>query len=273
MSTSHTSDAGQTITPALLPSASTRGKYSFAKRPTPTSVLEIAERVEDGLLLDARGYKLAKACYPGFHKGRIPKSKGRKYRPTPPDAEEMHLLLKGIDVTGPTGLRLHALMILLWRSGLRISEALALMENDLNAERGTIEVLHGKGDKYRVTGMDKWAWGKLGPWMEYRKTLPIGPVFCVIHGPTSGTRKWSHTDVRRAMKKLADSIGARKRLAPHQLRHAHAVTLLKAGVGVHSIQRQLGHARLDVTQGYFSSIAPEEYLEPIIELSAPTVEM
>lgn len=273
MSTHHAT--GSAPVPALLPNTdkSTRGKYHLGKAEPPTAAVELVDRVVDGNLLDARGYKLPKACHPGYHKGRPPKSKGRKYRPTPPDAEEMHVLLQGIDLERPTGLRLHALMVLLWRSGLRISEALALMENDLDQMRGTLEVLHGKGDKYRVTGMDKWAWDKVAPWLAYRKTLPFGPVFCVIHGPTSGTRSWSHTDVRRDMKKLAERTGARKRLAPHQLRHAHAVTLLKAGVGVHSIQRQLGHARLDVTQGYFSSIAPEEYLEPIIELQPPTVTM
>jgi site-specific recombinase XerD len=249
------------------------GKYQANKAEPTAPVLKLVTELADQPLLDARGYKRPKATMPGYHKGRVPKSKGRTYRPSPPDHEEMHVLLKGIDTNRPTGLRLHALMILLWRSGLRISEALALVDADLNRTRGTIEVLHGKGDKYRRTGMDVWAWDKIQPWLEYRQTLEIGPVFCVIHGPTSGTRAWSHTDVRRDMKKLQESTGSRKRLAPHQLRHAHAVTLLKADVGVHSIQKQLGHARLDVTQGYFSSIAPEEYLAPIITLDAPTIEM
>jgi site-specific recombinase XerD len=56
------------------------------------------------------------------------------------------------------GLRLQALIVLLWRAGLRISEALALAETDLDRSRGAVLVRHGKGDKRREVGMDRWAW-------------------------------------------------------------------------------------------------------------------
>jgi integrase len=70
--------------------------------------------------------------------------------------------------------RLRALIVLLWRAGLRISEALALQESDLDPTRGAILVRRGKGGKRREVGMDRWAWNQLEAWMEIRRRLPIG---------------------------------------------------------------------------------------------------
>jgi site-specific recombinase XerD len=170
-----------------------------------------------------------------------------------------------------TGKRLHALIVLLWRTGLRISEALDLGESDLHHDDGSIVVRRGKGGKRRVSMMDPWGWAAVKPWLEAREGLPAGPVFCVVAGPTAGTRKWNDTDVRRSLRKLAVKAGIRKRIAPHQLRHAHAVELWREGVDLLAVQRQLGHARLDVTQLYLRSLAPTEVLAPIAARPAPTV--
>ena len=72
------------------------------------------------------------------------------------------------------GHRLRALIVLLWRAGLRISEALALQESDLDRSRGAVLVRHGKGGKRREVGMDRWAWDQLDPWLEIRRELPVG---------------------------------------------------------------------------------------------------
>jgi site-specific recombinase XerD len=56
------------------------------------------------------------------------------------------------------GHRLRALVVLLWRAGLRVGEALALAESDLDRVRGAILVRHGKGGRRREVGMDRWAW-------------------------------------------------------------------------------------------------------------------
>ena len=58
----------------------------------------------------------------------------------------------------PHGERLRVLIVLLWRAGLRISEALALQESDLDRSRGAVLVRRGKGGKRREVGMDRWAW-------------------------------------------------------------------------------------------------------------------
>lgn len=235
-----------------------------------SNALRLVPDLADTGLLDARGYRRPIATLPGYNKGRTPKSKGRTYPPDPPTVEEISKVLLACG-DRPTGLRMHALIIVLWRTGLRISEALALQESDLHPEDGSIVVRSGKGGKRRVSMMDPWGWERIKPWLEYRQTLETGPVFCVIAGPTSGTRVWSHTDVRRELKRKAALAGVRKRMAPHQLRHAHAVELWREDVNLLAVQRQLGHARLDVTQLYLRSISPTEVLAPIAARRGPVV--
>jgi site-specific recombinase XerD len=73
----------------------------------------------------------------------------------------------------PDGLRLRALIVLLWRAGLRIGEALALAETDLDRSRGAVLVRRGKGGKRREVGMDRWAWQQLDPWLQLRHAHAI----------------------------------------------------------------------------------------------------
>jgi hypothetical protein len=115
----------------------------------------------------------------------------------------------------PDGVRLRGLIVVLWRAGLRISEALALAESDLDRVRGAIQVRHGKGGRRREVGMDRWAWEQLDPWLNLRAGLPIGALFCVLRGPTRG-RPCSAAGIRVQLRNAAITAGVRRRLAPHQ---------------------------------------------------------
>src|ERR1035441_1534900 len=94
--------------------------------------------------------------------------------------------------------------------------------------------------------MDDWGFEQLRAWLESRVELPVGPLLCVIDGPTRG-RAWAATAARGELRQLAAQAGVRRRFAPHQLRHAHAVELAREGVAVNIIQRQLGHTDLGTT--------------------------
>jgi integrase len=167
---------------------------------------------------DARGYVRPPATMPGAGKGRAPASKGKRYPPDPPTVVEVVRLLNGCPDT-PSGHRLRALINLLWRTGLRISEALALEESDLDPVKGSIVIRRGKGGKRRTIGMDPWGWDQLRPWLEERHHYPTGPVFCVLEGPTAG-RVWGSSQVRWELHRLARAVGIRKRIHPHGFRHA-----------------------------------------------------
>jgi integrase len=138
------------------------------------------------------------------------------------------------------GLRARALVAVLWRAGLRVSEALALNETDIDDCRGSLLIRHCKGDKRREAGMDQFGFEQLAAWLAHRVSLPPGPLFCVIDGPTRG-RRWSATAARAELRQLAVDAGMRRRFAPHQLRHAHAVELAREGVAINIIQRQHEH--------------------------------
>jgi site-specific recombinase XerD len=169
------------------------------------------------------------------------------------------------------GIRLRGLIVMLWRAGLRISEALALAESDLDAGRGAILVRHGKGGKRREVGMDRWAWQQLTPWLEHRATLPVGALFCILRGsaaPRRG-RPWAPAGVRRQLHDTATRAGVRRRFAPHQLRHAHAVEMSREGVPLLVIQRQLGHANLAITSVYLRGIDNTEIVHVVHERPAP----
>jgi len=72
----------------------------------------------------------------------------------------------------PDGVRLRTLIVMLWRAGLRISEALALAETDLDRRRGAVIVRRGKGGRRREIGMDRWAWEQIEPSRAIRCTHP-----------------------------------------------------------------------------------------------------
>lgn len=213
------------------------------------------------VLLDAAGRPRAPVTLPGYLAGRAPRNKGMKYPADPPRVEEIIRVMRRAG-NGPHGLRMRALIVVLWRAGLRISEALALAETDVDPRRGSLLVRHGKGDKRREAGMDDWAFEHLQAWLHHRVSLPVGPLFCVIDGPTRG-RRWAASCVRDELRTLASAAGVRRRLAPHQLRHAHAVELAREGVPVNIIQRQLGHGNLGTTSLYLQGIDPSEIIETV----------
>ncbi len=96
----------------------------------------------------------------------MPEQRVAQHPADPPTVEEIIAVMRAAG-SGPDGVRLRALIVVLWRAGLRIGEALALAETDLDARRGSVLVRHGKGDKRREVGMDRWAWEQLEPWQRF----------------------------------------------------------------------------------------------------------
>jgi integrase len=158
-------------------------------------------------LLDAAGHHRSPATMPGYHRGRPPRNKGEQYLADPPSIEEIIEVMRTAG-DNADGQRLRALIVILWRAGLRISEALALQESDLDHGRGAILVRRGKGGKRREVGMDRWAFTQLNPWLETRQQLPVGAFLCVIHGATAG-RHWEASAVQ-----TTPPCGACSRCAP-----------------------------------------------------------
>ena len=127
--------------------ASPTSPTSASKAPSERATTPMLEPV----LLDAAGHRRSPATMPGYHHGRAPRNKGLQYPADPPTIEEIVAVMRAAG-EGAAGSRLRALIVILWRAGLRISEALDLAETDLDRLRGAILVRHGKGDRRREGG-------------------------------------------------------------------------------------------------------------------------
>src|SRR6185437_14986033 len=102
--------------------------------------------------------------------------------PTPDDVEA---LIRVCSPRAPTGVRNRAIIAIASRSGLRVGEVLALKPKDIDLDRGTVTVQHGKGDKRRVVGLDAGTAALVAHWLDVRSKRGINgraPVFCTLVG-------------------------------------------------------------------------------------------
>jgi site-specific recombinase XerD len=198
-------------------------------------------------------------AYPGAGKGKVPPQKGRTLPAEILTPEEVLTILDECRDT-TTGIRDRALITVMYRSGLRVSEALSLEPKDVDLRIGAIAVLHGKGDQRRTVGIDPGASPFIEHWVKVRRERlapPLGvPLFC-----SQKCRRMSKSMVREMLVRNARRAGIEKRVHPHGLRHTMAYELLMEGVPIPIIQRQLGHASLQTTDTYLSHIAPKQVLE------------
>lgn len=188
-----------------------------------------------------------------------PANKGKTYPPEVLEPEEIRALLRACPTNSAIGLRNRALITVLYRAGLRISEALALYPKDIDHRIGAISVLHGKGDRRRTVGIDGTALGVIDAWLTRRHLLGFGdttPLFCTLRGT-----QLTPSTVRHFLPTLARRAGIAKRVHPHGLRHTHAFELMMEGVPMRIIQQQLGHTSLATTDRYLAHIAPREVIE------------
>jgi integrase len=166
----------------------------------------------ESVLLDVAGHRRSPATRPGYHRGRPPRNKGEQYPADPPTVEEIVAVMRAIGDCS-NGRRLRSLIVLLWRAGLRISEALALQESDLDRSRGAVLVRRGKGGKRREVGMDRWAWEQLDPWLEIRRELPIGALLCVITDQRpvgAGNRRPRASNCTAPLRARVSGVGSRR---------------------------------------------------------------
>jgi integrase/recombinase XerD len=201
---------------------------------------------------------------PGYRKGVPAVDKGRRRPPEPLTRDEVLAILRATDPSLLGGCRDRALIVLLWRTGLRIKEALDLEPWDLDLAAGFLRVRHGKGDKDRVVAIDPAAVPHITAWLDRRAAIPHlpprAPVFCTFTQPFPG-EPIGAPQVRGRLKLLAERAGVEKRVHPHGFRHTHATELAMEGIPLNVIKDQLGHDSLAVTERYIARLAPTERLK------------
>lgn len=207
---------------------------------------------------------------PGYRTGFRPPNYGMKLPAEPLSRDEIERLLRHLG-GGPYGYRNRALVTLLWRSGLRIAEALALYPKDIDRGSGTVTVLSGKGGRRRQVAVDAYAVAMLDQWMLVRGELGItarDPLFCCVDIRTRGKAMYS-SYVRDMLKHRARQAGIEKRVHPHGLRHTMAFELMMEGQPLGVIRDQLGHSQLATTMRYLDHLAPAAAIRAMHARPAP----
>ena len=152
----------------------------------------------------------------------------------------------------------HALLVLLYCSGIRISEAVGLSWEDL---RGCHLTVLGKGTKTRTVLIPLAVADLIRTLSGGHQVAPGKPIFVsLVTGSRLGVRA-----AREAVYKAAERIG-RSDLSPHWLRHAHATHALDRGAPIHVVQVSLGHGNVAVTSKYLHvkpSVGASQWLVPV----------
>lgn len=178
----------------------------------------------------------------------VPIKKGVTTGVTYLEKPETEALLAAPDPSTSQGARDHALLLFLYNSGARVSEATSLKIGDIDWHANSVRIV-GKGSKERRCPL--WA-------------ITIEELRCLVGQRTKDThvflnrrgepvtRYGVHTMIERYVAKLRATtpLLRGKRISPHVVRHSTATQLLQAGVDINTIRAWLGHASLDTTSIY-----------------------
>jgi integrase/recombinase XerD len=158
---------------------------------------------------------------------------------------------------GPAGVRLVAIIELLYASGLRVSE---LSELPLGAvmRDGKAIIVRGKGSKERMVPLTTAAHDALGAYLEVRPRFLLECQTSRFLFPVPGKAKpLSRVRITQLLKEVAAAAGLDPAtVSPHVLRHAFATHLLEGGADLRSVQQMLGHADIATTQIYTHVAVP-----------------
>jgi site-specific recombinase XerD len=205
----------------------------------------------------------------GQEPGERPPNFGKKYPAEPLTPQEVAALIAQCSRRAPTGIRNRALITLLYRSGLRVSEILALRPSDVNLDKHSLRLLDTKSQHAQTRGFHAGADDALARWLDTRKKLSLrnGRLFCTLDGG-----EVSDDYVRGLLRRLAVKAGIEKRVHPHGLRHTFAVELEAAGTPVTVISKLLGHSSVAVTSRYLDHLTNSQAVEALANVDLPEVE-
>ena len=172
--------------------------------------------------------------------------KGKKALPKVMDVDQVDRLLSG-SATSPLEMRDHAMMELMYSSGLRLSELVNLNLEDIELHAAQLKVL-GKGNKTRYLPIGQQAREALATWLNLRDSV-AQPDERGVFVNNRGTRL-SQRAVQKRMSEQAKRIQLGVHLHPHMLRHSFASHLLESSGDLRSVQELLGHANISTTQVY-----------------------
>ena len=184
--------------------------------------------------------------------------------------EEVERLMEQPDVRTTPGLRDKALIELLYSTGLRVSELVALRVGDLDMQTGCVRCI-GKGNKERLVPVGRRAIAAVEQYLRdarpelLRAHRPAGAMPFLFVNRHGG--RLSRVGVWKILAAYGRRAGLRAKLSPHKLRHSFATHLLERGADLRSVQLMLGHADISTTQIYTHVV--EERLKHVYKAHHP----
>ncbi len=172
------------------------------------------------------------------------------------DVDQINKLLSTPDGGSLLGARDRAMLEVLYSTGVRVSELVALNLEDVDFVGRTLRI-RGKGKKQRISPVGPTAIASLQRFLEMRRadarnsTFEPGPLFINKHGKRLSTRS-----VRRKLDKYLIQCGLDPNISPHTLRHTFATHMLNNGADLRSVQELLGHQSISTTQVYTHLTTP-----------------
>lgn len=164
--------------------------------------------------------------------------------------DDINKLFSAVDLSLKTGPRNRAMFETLYSSGLRVSELVGLKLTDLFFEEGFLRII-GKGNKERLVPIGGAAIKYIEIYKnESRVHLPVKKEFGDILFLNNRGGKLSRVMIFLLIKKLAASIGLKKKISPHTFRHSFATHLVEGGADLRAVQEMLGHESITTTEIY-----------------------
>ncbi|MFV9510749.1 site-specific tyrosine recombinase XerD [Tepidibacillus sp. LV47] len=163
--------------------------------------------------------------------------------------EQVEILLNMPDINTPAGIRDRAMLELLYATGIRVSELVALNVDDLNLTMGFLKCI-GKGAKERIVPLGSMAIKSIKSYLDsargklLKRTVEEA-LFVNHHG-----KRLTRQGFWKIIKKYAKMASIETQITPHTLRHSFATHLLENGADLRSVQEMLGHADISTTQIY-----------------------
>jgi integrase len=206
-------------------------------------------------LRDRRGYRRGRQTHPGYRSGEPSPLRGENFPPEVLTRDDVIALMNGCDDT-VYGLRLQALIAVLYRTGATMGEVVRLRLADVDLTPGAERAFfHGTKARERWLGLDSGVVHLLSRWLAQRSQWVGDAVFCVVTGPSAGL-DWDGSQMRAELRGLGEAV-LNRRLHQYGLRYGFAAEMMIEQWPLTYIQTQFGFSDVRSFRDLFSQLGLE----------------